>query len=101
MVIHYHWGMGIGHVYSHNLVPSHIVPPSVPSMGNTLDPTIDSQGHGQIESDPQEEDQDPDDFDPALGFDNHEDDWLDVVEEMEEDGDDRLLFEMHHMYNNH
>ena len=101
MVIHYHWGMGIGHVYSHNQVPSHIVPPSAPSMGNTLDPTIDSQGHGQIESDPKEEDQDPDDFDPALGFDNREDNWLDVEEEMEEDGDDGLLFKMHHMYNNH
>ena len=98
MVIHYYWGMGIGHVYSLDQVPSRIVPPNVLSMNNTLNPTIDSQGDCQIESDPQE-DQDPDDFDPALGFNNREDDWLDVEEEMEEDEDDGLLFEMHHMYN--
>ena len=44
MVIHYHWGMGIGHVYRHDQVPSHIVPPNVLSMDNMLNPTIDSQG---------------------------------------------------------
>ena len=81
-------------------MPSHIVPPNVLSIDNMLNPTIDSQGDHQIESNPQE-DQDPDDSDPVLGFDNHEDDWLDVEEEMEEDEDDGLLFKMHHMYNSH
>ena len=98
MVIRYHWGMGIGHVYSHDQVPSRIVPPNAPSTGNTLDPTVDSQGD---RSDPQEEDPDLDVFNPALGFDNREDDRLDAEEEMEEDADDELLFEMHYMYNNH
>ena len=89
--------MDIGHVYSHNQVPSHTVSLNMPPMGNMQDPTVDSQ----IERDPQEEDQDPDNFDLVFGFDNHEDDWLDVEEEMEEDRDDGLLFEIHHMYNNH
>ena len=89
--------MGIGHVYSHNQVPSCTVSPNTPSMGNMQDPIVDSQ----IERDPQEEDQDPVNFDPVFGFDNCEGDWLDVEEEMEEDRDDRLFFEIHHMYNNH
>ena len=98
MVIHYHWGMGIGYVYSRDQVPSQIVPPNVPSTDNMLDLTVDSQGD---RSDPQEEDQDLDVFDPLLGFNNCEDDRLDTEEVMEEDADDELLFEMHHMYNNH
>lgn len=105
----YHWGMAVGHVYSHghnsntsrsSVSRSHTVSSNTEPESNVMadaDHPNSQFTHHQPEVDSDTED-------PELGFNNREDDdWLDMEgefeRELDERFDDNLLVTMDEMYN--
>lgn len=95
----HHWGLGIGHTYSHNpgSTSSNVnQPPTDLGRGSSseqldvLEPPASGETH----------DSDSNSEGSEIGFDNRQDDWLEVgVEEGYEDElDDDTLLEMDEMY---
>jgi hypothetical protein len=101
MLMRYHWGLGIGHLYSHGK-----------TTGNSTASTATSSSAQASNAEPTETEQvsvrqdhqsDSDVEDPELGFENREDDYLgeeDVVSEDElgVESDDSGLLAMDDMY---
>jgi hypothetical protein len=101
MLMRYHWGLGIGHVYSHvgQRANAPVAPTTTQAVDDAFNNTADTlyavhkvilESQGNTEND-------------ELGFDNWEDDWVD--EEYSEDGlsqvddeDNELILAMDSMY---
>jgi hypothetical protein len=91
----YHWGLGVGHVYSHGQrvdiptpAPTFHATPDTASAEVILDCSDNQYGETDAEN-------------PEFGFENREDDWIDVGEDLGEeryDDDDDMLVAMDDMY---
>jgi hypothetical protein len=102
MVMRYHWGMGVGHVYSHGqaVVPNTSATTQIPNI------TTDANSVNEAALEPQIPNQDceSDGEDPELGFNNCEDDWTDSEEDLEdelnrvEEDEDEQIFAMDDMF---
>jgi len=113
MVMRYHWGLGIGHTYSHGIrFPSHASTIPHPSTTHGIE-SSDSDDHsfqddnngGRPDDDDMEDTNDPEDGelgmsaqDEDLCFDTESElgseEWQDVPEE----DDDEEFLEIHDMY---
>lgn len=94
----YHIGLGIGHTYSDQPMPSS-------GFAFTQDSTTEGDVHGTDRQwQETQELVDPNAEDPELGLENLQDDWVDVEEDgvnegAEDDVDDEgLLLDMYDMY---
>jgi hypothetical protein len=106
MMMRYHWGLGVGHVYSHGQQAAGNSTTSTTAM-QTVDIGADmgSVHEGIPERRQQGQDDGSDAENPELGFDNREDDWIDLREEDYEgelsgvdDEDEELMVAMDDMY---
>jgi hypothetical protein len=103
MVMRYHWGLAIGHTYTH----------AAASDGSVVHvSTANSETHEDdlaLESDsasmpvdvlPPQNGENADQDDPELSFENREDNWTDVEEgdDDEENGDDDEFLDLNDMY---
>ena len=95
----YHWGLGVGHVYSHKSSPSSInTSPCLPSPGNTG--RVPPELHDPAPVHNQEDDTDGDDLEHCM-MDRDADAWLDLGLQEENDSsskDDDYDLERHEMY---
>jgi hypothetical protein len=105
MMMRYHWGLGVGHVYSHGQNAASNSSTSTTAM-RTVDIGADtgSVHEGIPEWCQQGQDDGSDTENPELGFDNREDDWIDLREDDyegevdDEDEDEELMVAMDDMY---
>jgi hypothetical protein len=92
----YHWGLGVGHLYSHSQAAD--VPATAQTFHTTIDtapevvlqPCLGNNQYGETDAE-----------NPEFGFENREDDWIDVEENFGEDryeDDDDALVAMDDMY---
>jgi hypothetical protein len=113
MVMRYHWGLGIGHVYSHSQAPNRDASTMASAESNSRYPSdnseLEPEANNTVENilDPtvmvtlQEDGNDSDVDNPELGFEDLDDDLGDAeVSEGEADDeiDDELLLAMDEMY---
>jgi len=100
MLMRYHWGLAVGHVYSHG---QGVDAPSTLAAAQDFDDTAENE---TVLEPCLRDDQDDvsDTEDPELGFDNREDDWVDAEGDSEEEGvgaeedEDELIVAMDDMY---
>jgi hypothetical protein len=104
MMMRYHWGLGIGHTYSHATTAGSSAAPVSAAEPLEDDPTPESDITNVLRdiSLPQNE-KNLDHDDPELGFENRQDDWVDAEEDDEEEGSmdgtgDEELLEFSSMY---
>jgi len=95
----YHWGLGVGHLYSHGQTAD------VPATAQTRTFHTTTDTAPEIVLQPRLGDNQYDETDaenPEFGFENREDDWIDVEEDFREDryedDDDDALVAMDDMY---
>lgn len=96
----YHWGLAVGHVYSHG---QGVDAPSTPAAAQDSGDTAENET--VLDPCPRDDQDDASDTeDPELGFYDREDDWVDAegdseeeIVEAEED-EDELIVNMDDMY---
>jgi len=91
MLMCYHWGLGVGHIYSHGQRT-----PSASTDTQTISTAVDEDS---VSEEP-DNDNASDTENPELGFGNHEDDWTDTEEdsENEPEEEDEIIVAMDDMY---
>src|SRR6266849_4441227 len=95
MLMRYHWGLGVGHVYSHGQTPD------VPTPAQTFQATPDTDSAEVILEHPDNQYDETDAENPEFKFENREDDYMDVEEDFGEEqynGDDDMLVAIDDMY---
>lgn len=100
-MMRYHWGLAVGHVYSRGLAAETRGTTTIQCDtaaepdSNILDEVVPVPDFAHYEHNSDIED-------PELGFDDREDDWVDIEDgledELERDYDDDLLVAMDDMY---
>lgn len=101
MLMRYHWGLGVGHVYSHGQSAF-----ATATTTSTEDVNQDraTEMHSTDEAIPEVHGEDhdgpSDDENPELGFNDLEDDWIDESEgeSGSEEEEEELILAMHDMY---
>lgn len=104
MLMRHHWGLGIGHVYSHGQrAATPLAPATTQTASDTVDNTADTDDvHGAV-VEHHLEGQDNGEGD-ELAFDNWVDDWVDEeysedeLSQPEVDENDELILAMDDMY---
>jgi len=94
MLMRYHWGLGVGHIYCHGRTEA----PSTSTDTQTINTAADEDS---VNEEPPDDDNASDAENPELGFDdNHEDDWTDIEEgsENEPEEEDEIIVTMDDMY---
>jgi hypothetical protein len=101
MVMRYHWGLAVGHTYSHaTAADSSVVHGPTTDTHEDDDLALESNLAGMpVDILPQNEET-LDHHDPELGFEDREDHWTDVGEDDNDDGiiDDEEFLELNDMY---
>jgi len=94
MLMRYHWGLGVGHIYSH---VQRANGPSAPTDTQTTSTAADEDS---VNEEPPDDDIASDAENPELGFDNRGDDWTDIEEgsENEPEEEDEIIVAMDDMY---
>lgn len=115
MIMRYHWGLAVGHVYSHNQNES-TPSPSAQAPTTTTTPNLEPEPSAMPEVDifPHElrdQENDPDADCPELGFENREDDLIEADEDYQwehdgpsadyDDDESNTIDEMHHFSDLH
>jgi hypothetical protein len=102
MLMRYHWGLGIGHVYSHGQRADAPAPPATQAVDDAFDNTADTS-YAAHEVILEGQDNDSNAENGELGFDNWEDDWVDEeysedeLSQVDDEGDE-LILAMDSMY---
>jgi hypothetical protein len=94
MLMRYHWGLGVGHIYSHG---QRADAPSEFTDRQTISTAGDEDS---VNEEPPNDDNASDAENPELGFDNREDDWIDIEEGSEDEleEEDEIIVAMDDMY---
>lgn len=95
MVMRYHWGLGVGHVYSHGRTAGRATAPSNPHDSDAA--VEDVPPNEPIVAEQLEVGSDIDD--PEFGFQNHDDDMGEDPQDFEDEFEsDEGLIDLHDMY---
>jgi hypothetical protein len=80
MVMRYHWGLAIGHTYSHAAAAGSAVPVHAPAADTLEDELASDSANMLVEIPLHQNEENPDYDNPELGFENREDDYIDGEE---------------------
>jgi hypothetical protein len=104
MLMRYHWGLAVGHVYSHARWPNIPANSITESSADEWDAMNEDVHESRVQDQDATSNTDSDWENPELGFENREDDCIDSGEDPEsepervDDGDDELFVAIDDMY---